>query len=858
MDKIIDILAALDAGKLPSHDQVYSFLQWLKTDIISDGGLSHQGKDLAHRVRDVITAYQALGDHKNKDNLLQEAIWHLNQGDFSDASINTSASIDTDEATKDWQDARDSIRTILSIIWSGLSSETSSLFQDFSSFARLSLADAAEVVEKQASRAKSNLREIDEQVQKGERDTLGRDKERLKQEEDVQVAFEHGMDTLKGAGSTVIGAGQESAAKASELYDRTSTQLQNSFYRMCERAQEDEEYRQSLDILFSTLQKWITKGFNATTEAASSLDSLVDDPTPEKHITKALQAIETLLSRFAHTDLSSLVGTIRKCAVDVRDDQDLRAWFDDFFTHLRRDLDEPGYVRSDEAKRVRKDLRTRWKAMLDQDSDFGHSWKRDVEALKVQIKKFQDGLRNDDDLNRLRNAHLKLGDAIESGLVEASAQAQTGMEAIMEQVTWFWQDLFRVYLPRALNMMKGIPIPRTEYKDKESELVLENLDISSFNLLPSHMYIRNITDIDIVAPASSPNAPVQPETKTQLGTLTQLHIQAIQFSVSDLSFYYRDKTASIGPSEYKGRLSFTLPPQGIDVDVKMRLIPASATTTLAPIASSASRNSDTTPSSSLTNAPVPAPLTTSTKTVSQRSLHRAFHVIERLDVRITDDFEMDIKESNHSIVLAMFKPIVGLRLKAALENFVAEQIRRTLEGLDGMAYDIYTRADVFRDAGLGGGAATGAALWSEIGRIRRIGFGRNRDRYTDFSATGTGVVLEERKVDAETGEDKEGHAKFAMGAEPQILSGEKRGPVGTASESLSNRLKSATGQVLDDTAMDVNADVVTDAQEISEQAKEIVEEGKKQVESFADTVKMKADIERRKDGWQSASFDMKA
>ncbi|KAJ3860036.1 hypothetical protein EV359DRAFT_85744 [Lentinula novae-zelandiae] len=133
--------------------------------------------------------------------------------------------------------------------------------------------------------------------------------------------------------------------------------------------------------------------------------------------------------------------------------------------------------------------------------------------------------------------------------------------------------------------MKDIPIPRTGYKDAESELVLENLDASSFNLVPSR----------------------------------------------------------------------------IDVDAKTHVIPASATMTLAPATGSASRNAKATPGSSLTNHPAPAPLATATKTVSQRSLHHAFHVIEHLDVRITDEFELDIKDSNHGVMIAMFKPIMALR-----------------------------------------------------------------------------------------------------------------------------------------------------------------------------------------------------
>lgn len=67
MEKIIDILAAFDAGKIPSHDQVNKFLQWLKVDMVPDGGLSKQGQILADRVRDVITAYQTLGEHKNSE-----------------------------------------------------------------------------------------------------------------------------------------------------------------------------------------------------------------------------------------------------------------------------------------------------------------------------------------------------------------------------------------------------------------------------------------------------------------------------------------------------------------------------------------------------------------------------------------------------------------------------------------------------------------------------------------------------------------------------------------------------------------------------------------------------------------------
>ena len=82
---------------------------------------------------------------------------------------------------------------------------------------------------------------------------------------------------------------------------------------------------------------------------------------------------------------------------------------------------------------------------------------------------------------------------------------------------------------------------RTEYEDDEVEFVLEDLDISSFSLLPGHAYIRNITDINIKAPVSG-------ETSTAVGSLTRVYIQALQLSLREVSFYYKDKTSTVGPS----------------------------------------------------------------------------------------------------------------------------------------------------------------------------------------------------------------------------------------------------------------------------------------------------------------------
>lgn len=342
--------------------------------------------------------------------------------------------------------------------------------------------------------------------------------------------------------------------------------------------------------------------------------------------------------------------------------------------------------------------------------------------------------------------------------------------------------------------------------------MLENLDISTLNILPSHVYIRNITDVDIVTSASVPG-----NSRTAIGTLTRMKIDAVQLKLRDVSFWYKDLTASVlAPSEFTGLLGLSLPPQGITLDVKMRLIPS------------------TIPPSSPT---------------SRESLGH-FHVIEYVNVNISEEVKLEVKDSNHGVLLAMFKPIFLMRLREALERTLTQQVRALLEWADGIAWDVVKRKEVLEDTGtVSGGAALLAAIWSEIGRFRRER--RERGAEVKVYATGTGVVVEQKDVAGQ------GEVKFAIGAEPQILSGEKRGPLGTASEPLSKRItetvEAATGVDVGEVAESV--DVREAAGQVREQAKGLLAEGQRQVQSFQRHVDLKKQQEVKKAGWRSDAFD---
>lgn len=119
----------------------------------------------------------------------------------------------------------------MKVAYHNITTEGAHIFSDFASVTRLMLADAAELVEVQAGRAKETLRHVEQDVQEGKRDTLGRDKEALEARRgDARVAWEHGVDTVRDTGSMVIGATQAVAGAVEDTTDRTASRLQDAFY----------------------------------------------------------------------------------------------------------------------------------------------------------------------------------------------------------------------------------------------------------------------------------------------------------------------------------------------------------------------------------------------------------------------------------------------------------------------------------------------------------------------------------------------------------------------------------------------------------------------------------------------------
>ncbi len=187
-----------------------------------------------------------------------------------------------------------------------------------------------------------------------------------------------------------------------------------------------------------------------------TLTSFFADPTAEQHIPKAFEGLRTLLERVAGTSLDPLIATLRKGANVIVKDEELSSWFDEFLVYNRKCLGELEYARSKDAKARRHNLRARSKRIREKDD----KWRDIIEGVKSEWSRIERGVKDHGDLKRVSEAQGKLGLDVKNGLRGAKDEIESGMKQAIEEATWFWQDLFKVYLPRVLKRLKDVPIPR--------------------------------------------------------------------------------------------------------------------------------------------------------------------------------------------------------------------------------------------------------------------------------------------------------------------------------------------------------------------------------------------------------------
>jgi len=107
-----------------------------------------------------------------------------------------------------------------------------------------------------------------------------------------------------------------------------------------------------------------------------------------------------------------------------------------------------------------------------------------------------------------------------------------------------------VVIPKAVSLIRYIPIPRIEYQDADIDLVIENLVFESDNFLPSKIRIDTNSHAEFTSAYTF---------ESEYSNTTTVRIEEFRIRARDISYAFRKKTGFL-QFEDKGLLDVYVSP----------------------------------------------------------------------------------------------------------------------------------------------------------------------------------------------------------------------------------------------------------------------------------------------------------
>jgi len=206
-----------------------------------------------------------------------------------------------------------------------------------------------------------------------------------------------------------------------------------------------------------------------------------------------------------------------------------------------------------------------------------------------------------------------------------------------------WNDIRKVILPQVANKVGYIPIPRVEYTDDGTDVVLENLTLQGMNILPNWISLDAHNHVKF-----SPYNAISDESHHEV----VLGFGHIQCDMKDVAFYFNRKT---GPVKWRdsGLADFVLGGEGLSGTIHL--------------------------------------------VSSDRDKSSVFKV-KNVDIKI-HSLAYKIRDSKHDKLYNMLKPLLGSGLvKKQIQKALADSIRTAFEYVDGQLVGVRDRMNEAKDS----------------------------------------------------------------------------------------------------------------------------------------------------------------
>ncbi|KAF7976112.1 hypothetical protein HWV62_7545 [Athelia sp. TMB] len=571
LEKVIDVLGALKAGKLPSQAQLSAIIRELMFSEVLDtqsgmasgyGPVSDDVRKVVLDVRECLQTILDAGGVINYDDVLQELWSQASEMDAVPVRVDADVKIDEDvlidikenvkpptvpELTSDLSTLTASTRTLFTLLLTSASFRL--LISTLLASARELIAGTAGAVAAVSSKVEQGAHRVEDAARL---DDLTFEGVRAR-------AGEAAIDTMQ--------EGVKAGARVGQGAERARDEVVGRIQESLALANRNPRYRVALSSILRILQKYVRLAERASVAIPTGAEGVqVGDVELDldAHLERVVELGKKVLERAAETSMDPLLGTLRAFLAHLytqqptdlmehdptsplsptgRSTHELRTLLADINTFLSNSLSRPEYPASSAGTNTLKELYTRAHVLLDPDNPDGVAgpWRWELDALTSEFDTFTTALRDNTHFGRFTLALNSLKTHMSTlGLDAATASVRTASRVRTE----LFKDLMAYALPRLGRILSRVPMwigmPRVEYADPATGLgvVVDSLPLVGghgsgvgFSALPDRVVVRSWNEMvwDFVGGAGAG----APSGKTS----TSVKLEGMRLSIRGVGYY---------------------------------------------------------------------------------------------------------------------------------------------------------------------------------------------------------------------------------------------------------------------------------------------------------------------------------
>ncbi|KAG0351987.1 hypothetical protein BG005_008538 [Podila minutissima] len=597
--KFFECLQALMQGRLPTNEQIDHFLVMASNSPSLEARthmLSADGKSLYKDFQELLRTTRGIVFEKNEQELFQNFIYHCRAAGDSVGNQNVAVpdldlGVSNRRIKKESKETLDSMIAVAKLVTTN--TDFRAILHELFELAKEILSEGADKISEGALRAgeklSSKATEISQSAESAIPESSNHLQEGIHQAQDnVQSLVGHAKEDPMATASVTHSNVMHQANSAINNAKFQSAQFQNKLSQQAEglkatakaramqtqesaiqyantkmpiekrnelierlkviigQIQAEPQYQHAIDSIMNLVGTWRQRAQKPADNIAVETNKVVQDPNVET----ATVEFKVILQRWAQGhDLDPIIQLIQNMWTKTQIDPELSQYVDNVSSFLTKAVREPNYVTS---TAINLDA----EVLIDNSQTlFNVKYKPDMDALFDEGHVFITKLNSDPRSKEVAANFQKFATHL--------CYDRHGDLAFKPHL---FDDFRYVVVPALMESFQFIPIPRIEYSDLKIDLMIDNMILTSTDLLP-RLFEMNMNNTMRMVPRGNANRALDAN-KHDFNVV----LQGVEANVRNVNYYVKTKEGF--RFEDRGIADVLISKKGMDIHVMGRKTPS--------------------------------------------------------------------------------------------------------------------------------------------------------------------------------------------------------------------------------------------------------------------------------------------